>query len=473
MSETKTCASTSAKTAQKDWGGPLLLEHKRHWTLLRFLIAGVVAHVPLHGLAQTPNPAQCTQPSAESPASLEWLRMIDRLGDHALRQPEPGDHPIPSGAIIGAECISGPNSARREAILARFDRVLNRAFQQAQRCQQVLNLPNVDSIISILRRTRFLCPPNLPSSVTGMNSMDRFDPSVAPFGTVNRSYDRTYLIRLSISSLMERNEEDVASTLFHEALHSTSSNHRVWHNNALSNHQEVGCQNSIFLDRIYLMQAACFPSSSRGVMSFYSSRGAWQCPGVCERAFTEVDADVGMERAPDVLTPGIIGPPLIATPRSNRETTLICDRIRSTRRLYNQIREEIYSISHRFGDARSSRFYPGRETPAGAQLQETFGRIYARAQMAFQTNINFTPLLDSLNSERQSLQSQISRGCAQTPLPRDWTPLCEVQGTPLLSAADQFIEAVRSVQRRHEQAIRNNTSTPSQILSFFSAERPN
>jgi hypothetical protein len=411
--------------------------------------------------------SSCGAESLESSASFtSWLRSLDRLGDFAMRQPDVGDHTLASGAIVGADCISGVNLPLREELIEKFEGSLSRAFQQIERCQNVLNLPNLSSAVSVLRRTRFSCPTNLPDRFVASNMVVRRCSSLAPFGYVSSTYDRSHAINFPSDRILRLPEEEMATYLLHEALHSTASNHRAWHND-IQKRSEEGCTDSLYLDRVYLTSVACFPRSSRGSSFFRAAEGAYQCPGLCERTFTEVDPDLGYERATGFLSTGVIGPPLLATPLGRTEASLICNRVRNIRTEYLGLQREREAIWSRFQLLRTSSFLPPASTPDNARFHASVAALFWRADSAFSPGADFDFILRELTSGGRSLRETITQACSTSPRLSGWERLCQVDGEPIFSALEQYTAVVRSVQSRHAAALRGRAPTPGEVMVFF------
>jgi hypothetical protein len=142
-------------------------------------------------------------------------------------------------------------------------------------------------------------------------------------------WDHSYVTTLNIAGgtdLRVGRINNLASDLFHEVLHYYSNN-RAWHDDPYAAHTDLGCQNSIFTDRVYFTQAACFPLSDYG-QSFYGTPGspssdpAASCGGICDAALGEVDSNsTEVTHAPYYYG----GRHLVANPLSQGDRNIICN----------------------------------------------------------------------------------------------------------------------------------------------------
>jgi hypothetical protein len=114
-------------------------------------------------------------------------------------------------------------------------------------------------------------------------------------------------------------------------MHVLAANNRSWHNFSDSRDSR-GCNNSLFEDRIYLLQAACFPESNYGQEIRDEESGLQSCPQVCQRALTQTDLTSSMTTMSDITTPGsgnmgFYGPSLQAVPYSRERAQAICEQV--------------------------------------------------------------------------------------------------------------------------------------------------
>ena len=247
----------------------------------------------------------------------KWISQIDLVSDKYLRKPSAEDTKTEFGTLINSSCFKNVDKLERERRQAKLMQALKFMYQQIYRCAKVLRFPEVLDTIPVARRARISC------------GVAKNHDAYASFGKTNTAnYDRTYEIQdLNYKYFdNEFNVEYLSSLIFHESLHWLALNNREWHNDAkpLSNNS---CNKSVYHDRVYLLEALCFPRTLRGVVltGAYGNQGLIQCPGLCEKAFTEVD-----KAAVDETTLKTMGGSkyLFAVGVKPKEAKIRCDRIR-------------------------------------------------------------------------------------------------------------------------------------------------
>jgi hypothetical protein len=256
--------------------------------------------------------------------------------------------------VIDETCLSGIPDAQRNARYQRIEQALGYALAQLRRCGAALGFTEVPDVISVLRRSHFFCGPGGPGA---MASMTMLYPGGADHrARVSAAGAHRYEISLTVPSskdgataeghqrsFMDWEAPDFAATIAHEAMHVLAMNNRSWHN-SITGRPKFGCTGTVYDDRIYFTEAACFPSSMAGRV-FYGENGAGRCDGVCERALTEVDPEVQAQlhplpmptdigSAPTPADGGVYGPSLLASPYARTEADRICARVRSLRGVF-------------------------------------------------------------------------------------------------------------------------------------------
>jgi hypothetical protein len=285
-------------------------------------------------------------PAPELEARVAALREAMGVVDLTVH---PGDAPTGIGlGVIDASCLTGEREGGRDAIIGRIQAAVSRASEQMQRCWDQYRVPVGPDVGAVLRRTRFLCQdPDGGGIVASMRRTTRTYDSCGRGLTrhTDGAYRRYQMTISAPRSGLPSKINQVASTelpldefasfLAHEAMHVLAMNNRDWHNSFdPAVRTATGCTSSLFEDRIYLTQAMCFPDSDYG-RAFYGEGGASQCPEVCQRAVTEVDAEAALMYAasatPGSERTGSFGPSQVSIPASTREAELLCERARRDR----------------------------------------------------------------------------------------------------------------------------------------------
>jgi len=285
----------------------------------------------------------CSHQSPEEIARVRSLRETMAVIDLAVG-PEDASTEFGLG-VIDSSCLTGAHTPYRAATIRALRTALQRTAEQAARCQQRLGIIEMPDIISVLSQTRYFCqPPTGDGVVASMRRTYRTYDSCGRGLTrfMAGAYRRYHMditapteglrpkINATASTALEVDE--LASFLAHEAMHVLSMNNRAWHNNFDPEQRtSTACQSSLFEDRIYFTQAACFPDSDYG-RAFYAENGPSQCPGLCETALAGMDPEApalyGASTAPGAERTGASGPSQVARPYTNPELALVCARIR-------------------------------------------------------------------------------------------------------------------------------------------------
>jgi len=269
----------------------------------------------------------------------EW----DYMHDNMLAQLRAGDERTVFGTIVDEGCLRGLTPELHRARIAQLEQGLGSAIAQMHACGQALGFIETPDIISTLRRTRIRCG-DLGQSGLGEMQIE-FN---CPATHLRMTATSTHRFEMTLAMPETKNGEttngpnfetwnvtELGSVIAHEAMHVLAMNNRSWHND-LSSRAKTGCNNSIFYDRIYFTESACFPNVRSG-QEFYSDNGPYQCPEVCEAALTEIDPSVVEDNLPaqslDSAT-GVYGPSTVARPYPIAEARRICQRIRSHRGIF-------------------------------------------------------------------------------------------------------------------------------------------
>lgn len=252
----------------------------------------------------------------------KWAEEMDILGKSAMRN---GTVFTKFGNPIDESCYKGLSKEEWEKRLARMEAGIAHAVTQAQRCWSTLGFGSTTGIIPTLRRTKFNCSSNTKVAAS------------ASFSGVNApTYDHSYELN-DWGPYMDKAPMDwVGSTLFHETLHWSVENNRSYHNHTHTRNRS-GCDKSLYEDRVYLLEASCFPNSDVGQEFYDDKKGAVNCPGVCEKAMTESDTNTlpwfqrAFQGGSENLHGGKYKP---------KEAEIICNRVRNVQKNYKQSRED-------------------------------------------------------------------------------------------------------------------------------------
>jgi hypothetical protein len=312
---------------------------------MRFHVAALLLAL----LVGSASRAECPPPPVDVPRIAELARGWDSMHD-ALpveSHPESGDIRTPLGTVLDPSCTTGPNAANGPRIVAALERGLARALERADQCFQRLRIVEMRDVISVLRRTRIQCIQGDPNddTIAMMRRTCRMGTNRARYSAgATHDYQMGVITpppplpaptgpaadeKKEAPSMLTMSPDDLGSYLAHEAMHVLAANSHSWHD-SLEGRRWNGCENSVFADRIYFTQAACFPDSFVG-QGVREQRLASRCPGLCEGALTTVEASV-VEQYRPATRPGDTerpyGPPLAAHPYSRDEASRICTRLR-------------------------------------------------------------------------------------------------------------------------------------------------
>lgn len=350
------------------------------------------------------------------------IAAFDPLRGAYLRSPQEGDYRTSSGALVADSCAS-----EREKI----EKALAIALEQIPECHRHIGMEQIRQTASVIRRTRYECVEEIPG-VTAQNPLGTLHENRwVPFNETNQ-----YAITLNRSVITTMTPRRLAETLLHEALHSTASNMRDWHNHASS--MGTTCASNRFRDRVYLLTAACFPRADNGLLSgpfapAPSGPALADCPGVCEDAFVEIDASHA--GYPRVLA-GLPIPPTAA-----RE---YCRRIRA-------IGERGRAIDQKIQEVHGSYYENwGRLLPPGEiGLRDLFAELVLYGiDRVLARDGDGAAALGRMETDRASLRLAIEKRCTEMAGTQDvrWVDFCANGRFQLVGLADRAVMAAHSIE---------------------------
>lgn len=181
------------------------------------------------------------------------------------------------------------------------------AIRQATRCKATYNSESlnkiIDDAIRYMKETKYTCVGNLNSGVAATAGITGFGKKKTKQVRIADIYQLGSVIGSSpiapnyTKGYNDSNHEG-AAILFHESLHFTESDNTQWHHHPRERNI-YGCSDSLFEDRVYFIEAACFPLTPRGRELFIQKKGAAKdpttlysaadCSNICKSAFQNVD----------------------------------------------------------------------------------------------------------------------------------------------------------------------------------------
>ncbi|MCC7440272.1 MAG: hypothetical protein IT285_01480 [Bdellovibrionales bacterium] len=245
---------------------------------------------------------------------------------------------LSNGTVVDRSCYEGLSQSAAALRLSRLEAAVRFSADQADGCHESFHIADPTNVRPTLARARISCGhlDGGPEGFTNYGINHGWCPTHQLFGPFRTTahYDRSYGITLddaADSTLESGDVTRLASLLFHESLHHYS-NQRSWHNSVSepgNTRSTNSCSNSVFEDRIYFLQAVCFPMAGMGSRFWdegFSSAPA-SCAGLCESALTD---------APDAATLSTVrrfygSRAVLANPVSTPEARIVCGRIRATR----------------------------------------------------------------------------------------------------------------------------------------------
>jgi hypothetical protein len=347
---------------------------------------------------------------------------LDPKENSALLTPSGGERATSFGALIEPSCFAGLTPVQRRALKARLDAAVTAAVTQALRCQQAIGVPEIATAVSVLRRTRIGCD----ASKFDDGQSDKI--ALTTPGSIN----------LNPARIKNYSVGDLAQVLFHEGLHSTPSGNRAWHNDVSSAGRTYGtCRQSQFMDRIYLLEAACFPANSSMMLSPLYSRAPdafLSCQGACEATFTEVDAGVRDREGPFTATPVAVG-----------QAQAWCGQIRALSARFLAFDDKRNALSAPIDAIRRTLPPPAPGSEATA-LSDIIGQALLLDPMSeFVENFHSRELVARFRAYRDHFNELGSKACAAHAKDGAWIAFCTAglaQGLDALQSATALVEGL-------------------------------
>jgi hypothetical protein len=233
----------------------------------------------------------CSDPQDSSIAS--FLRLNEAYKNSGLSQDfleKEGLHRTAQGLMVHHTCFKDVDEARKNEMLSRLEQTLSYMSVQTDRCHTLFgdenHLDDFKRIPDFLSRTVLRCRPQVGAMALTQayrtKAQEVVDVGGLPLALITVNMDYGNFLANPLYAFDRRGEE-LASILAHEALHGLSRNYQPWHNHFKTEGKKFeGCADSIFEDRIYLLQAACFPRSSVGEDFYF--KGAAKCENLCRKA---------------------------------------------------------------------------------------------------------------------------------------------------------------------------------------------
>jgi len=287
--------------------------------------------------------AECVPTAlAESKAIAAWAKEIDYIGREVVRQPQPGDRVTSFGTVIDGSCFAGLSVKDAEQKLDFISRSIGFALTQSRRCEKAFGLPAYGEVMPHLRRATIYCSKDAESPILATANQNDPQDSTKTAGWSQRWEIMDFNVNAFIGS-SGGGIARAAATLAHEALHWGSNGNRAWHSDALAKKKNwEGCADSVLADRVYLLEAACFPTSSLGEeLRRQLQKGG--CPEICESAFSESERSKLLEQGVSEQT---IGPAL-----SKSEARKICTRIKDQALREKRVTEQMVGLVNRWDEA--------------------------------------------------------------------------------------------------------------------------
>ncbi|HXH75564.1 MAG TPA: hypothetical protein VNJ08_11395 [Bacteriovoracaceae bacterium] len=348
----------------------------------------------------------CSAPDPEWALTrvAQWAEEMDNLGTTAMRS---GKTLTKFGNPIDESCFKGLSPENAKKRLARIEAGIGYAMTQAQRCWSNIGFAGTTGIIPKLRRTNINCSETKFAAAAKMGFFH------SP--TCDHKYELVNWGNYMDTAPMRW----VGSTLFHEALHWSVANNRSYHNQTHTRNRK-GCDKSLYEDRVYLMEAACFPRSDVGAELYDPSFGAANCPGVCEKGLTEADSAVKFNQAG--------GEALYGHNHTPQEAKIICDKIRDVPRKYEASRKELKEVTERFSVMKNLGIQKLGDSENGKKLRGLFDEAFMLTQNAYDPNTSLEGVKKNFASKKVQFISQVKAICGGANTPplqdfcKDYTP---------------------------------------------------
>ena len=243
---------------------------------------------------------------------VTWINKVDTQVLKSKNKPPAKDDYVSSlGFVVRGSCFAGKRAEKKQEIIKKFENALAFVLQQTSRCYKNFGFPQLVSVPSLLKTIEFICAES--NEEHGARAHVRPDQTLVRVPT-HKLFDYTDFhanslglrrVEINIKNNQDLTEttETYAGLLFHELLHFTPSHNRAWHESA--QRRPENCTESIFADRIYFLQSACFPLADYGLRFWggWINEGAaegkekWKlpsaildCKNLCERGLGETDS---------------------------------------------------------------------------------------------------------------------------------------------------------------------------------------
>lgn len=407
------------------------------------------------------------------------------------------------GTVIDHSCFMAGVSDKQSSpdvkrhVVELIEKTIADTIIDTQRCTKAIfgadlnkpkgGFPALYSIVPTLRRTRIICDHS--GGVTDAAVRTTGGKYIAGRAAYDSSGNH-HTTTLPSATLIADPATERASVLFHETTHHLPLNNKNWHNSA-SEKSSDRCSNSIFVDRVYLLQATCTPRSMKG-MAFYGlddyvpkklgiNSFPYSCSKyTCERALIEVD-----KAAADSYGD------LTAHPHSKREAESLCSKIIDARDRYEALKNQLDGMKKLKGlsylDTKIGKGKNPELTRMNSEIEDLTRRLFKDKSLTKEEKQTLETKIDAMTealqeaskkkkpngseyedlsiqvkayvqkirqmyfvdeSERKTLRlvlvnletkisGSIAQTCAQIPPPTGWGDFCTLKGSPILDELKQ------------------------------------
>lgn len=223
-------------------------------------------------------------------ATPEIVSEMDPLGNKEIVPPQKNQKATQYGTLIESSCYQrkGRHAGTYESkVLKRFHDALGFALGGLVGCRSRFGFEETRQILSALRRTTIRCAVPSESSSLAYMSMDHGSQKAKGSASQKGLLFHMTLFRFGNQKSTSVDEtvggqvspEFLAATIAHEAMHAVGMDNTEWHNNPVDR-GKFGCHDSMFEDRIFFMEAVCFPKGMLG-QNLFLKGGSYSCPEVC------------------------------------------------------------------------------------------------------------------------------------------------------------------------------------------------
>jgi hypothetical protein len=308
-----------------------------------------------------------------------------------------------------------------------WNELLARTFAQIDRCYKAIGLKHIRDTTTVLRRARIECSSSSDENVSGFNNLYKNGKWLAKDSIYDISLAQ---LGIKLPNLKERNPfvmENAAALLFHEALHSTASNQREWHNdqNEIKRRKHsVDCNDSMFTDRIYFLVGVCFPSSEKGELLYGSALG---CPNVCKAALKDgAESKVVKEYPAD--------PPLRAESISSVAVDHYCSRVAKIKSKVDELPKSLKFV--RFELAKPLALFP----KDNSLLRDRYAAITKRLINNITADVDLGRILEEVIIEKVKFRSELEASCKLNKNKNEeWARFCANDIPKVIGAIDRAL----------------------------------